>query len=280
MNHTKNSFDILIVCALSVEAKVIIKHYKLQHISSEYGFKLYGSRNEKTHSIGVLVTGVGKLNMAMALMWSQQLNPANSFLNVGVVGHGSAEIGENFLVNKVVDDSKGLSSFPAINFSWKNGFTLLKTVDVPSKEYAEGYAYDMEASAFFYTANKFVSNDKTQSLKIVSDNAEFSHELISGKVVSEQIFSMLNQIEELVSILVDFDKRGEDLFLGELALMKARWHITSQQELQLTALYTSVLVMQGNTGEIAPQWRSFSLARDYIFAINKWLNSVSPKLTL
>ncbi len=276
-------FDILIVCALSIEAKPIVKHYKLQHISSEYGYKIYGHRHGKAQrgcSIGVLITGVGKLNMSAALMWSQQMRPARSFLNVGIVGHGSAAIGDKLLVNKVFDDSKGTSSFPAINFPWKKEFTQLKTVDVPSKEYAEGCAYDMEASAFFYIANKFVSNDKSQSLKIVSDNAECSHELISSKTVSELIGSLLAQIEELVSVLVDPRESVSESVLDEIALMKANWHITLQQELQLTTLCASVLVMQKNTGEIAPQWQSFSCAKDYIFSINKWLNSVSPKLVL
>lgn len=280
-----NSPDVLIVCALMVEAKSIIEHYGLQHIVTEYGFKMYGLRPESKGRkvqtdviISVLVAGVGKINMASSLMWAQIFCAPKTFINFGIAGHGSANIGDVFLIKKIIDESTRKTFYPSINFSWKTGATQLKTVDRASDEYLDGYAYDMEASSFYDTVTRFVSSESAQILKVISDNKDKSYQQILQPDLQEQIKASLTMVDALVQCLCVNKTVECDEVIEVITSMHERWHITVAQEQQLRETLLSMHVIEENTGLTAPKWESFSQVKPFLQESKKWLINIKPKL--
>lgn len=283
MNHSnfkkKVNLRTLIVCALPAEAKPIIAEFKLKHVQSEYAFKRYA---DTTGRLGLLVTGAGKVNMASALMWSQQLQPAFSFLNVGVMGHGSAQLGSCYLINKVIDVATNRSFYPVINFKWRDDVGLLSTVDQAQELYVKDQGVDMEASAFMQIARRFVSTESVHMLKIVSDNPSVSFKELNAVKVQKLIEDNINLIRKMLNFLEPVLFKSEEIeeILPDetFSAMQEKWHITVSQQQQLFNLSQSINVVAGNTHQKMLDWRDYATVKEYLFALRVSLKSHSPKL--
>ena len=271
----KRQLKTILVCALSAEANPLRIAFKLQHHCSEYGFRLYLNQQSQ---VGLLITGVGKVNTAAALMWVQQIGEIANYLNVGIIGHGSGKLGDHYLINKVFDVASGKTYYPAIHFKWKFAISQLQTVDLPQDHYIEGIGFDMEASAFLYVARKFVTAESVHVFKVVSDNNDSSYRQINAEKVEGFIQGALEPINHLIfSMQVDEVTRIElssDLF----DQMNQRWHITVSQKQQLFDLYHSATVVHKNTGCHFPDWTSHMTVNDYLRSLKEWLNVNQPKL--
>lgn len=279
--------DVLIVCALAAEAGPIVKHYDLRHLASEYGFKLYGLSLKKQHkaieqtsAINVLVSGVGKVNMAAALMWSQKFCTPKAFINHGIAGHGSIDIGESVLVNKIFDEAKKKSYYPSIYFSWKEKTAQLKTVDMPSDEYLDDYAYDMEGSAFCDIVSRFVDTGNAHILKVISDNAEQNYQHVSRQSLQKNIEASLPLLNSLVEHFLIKEVEKKEGVKDIIKLMHEKWHITVAQDQQLKDVLLSIQVIEKNTGLIAPDWESFDHLKDFLQISKKWVINTKPNLTM
>ena len=266
------SVTILIVCALTHEANPIISHLGLQHRKTEYSFKLYVGNN-----IGLLISGVGKANIAAALMWSQLYCQPMKFINVGVVGCGALPLGRTLLINKIIDDASSVTHYPSIHFTWKGQSAVLKTIDTPSDEYHKEQAYDMEASAFFAIANRLVTTENIFCLKVVSDNAENSYQKLSKDSLLQVMRSLLNDLDLLLDKIKQTDAELED-FDPVIKLMQQQWHITVNTEQQLREKLFSVTVLNKNTQINPPDWKSYSHAKAYLRDCEQWLKKTKPKL--
>ena len=271
-SEKKEDITILIVCALANEAKPIISHLDMQHHKTEYSFKLYMSNH-----IGLLISGVGKANIAAALMWSQLYCQPVKFINVGVVGCGELPLGQTLLINKIIDDASSATHYPSIHFPWKGQSAVLKTIDKPSDEYHKKQAYDMEASAFFVIANRLVTTENIFCLKVVSDNAENSYQKLSKDRLIQIMRSLLNDLD----LLLDKIKYINDEFVDldpVIKLMQQQWHITVNVEQQLREKLFAVAVLKENTQVNPPDWNSYSHAKAYLRDCEQWLQKTNPKL--
>ncbi len=285
LQTTKSHVDVLVACALAAEARPIIEYYELQQITSKYGFKLYGLKPAKHQKIAetsmvvnVLVTGVGKINMAAALMWVQQLCMPRAFINHGIAGHDSADIGEIFLINKVFDEARGKSYYPSINFSWKGNAHQLKTVDTPSDEYHDGYVYDMEASAFCDIVGRFVGTESAHILKVISDNSKQSYQHVSKQSLKENIQASMPALDKLIENLLSAGFPESDNIQEVIRGMHEKWHITVAQEQQLRDVLLSTHVVEKNTGLKAPHWQTFEHLKEFLHASKQWVINTEPKL--
>ena len=157
------------VCALLPEAIPLIENLDLkkQRISSPYAlFK------NKSHQL--VISGMGKQNIATAIGFLHGIAPNKNtpWLNLGLAGHGSFQLGTPCQIIKCIDSSTQKSFYPPPIFSTQLTKATLHTCDQPFTEYQKGTAYDMEGFAFFETASRFCPRELVQSIKIISDNPE------------------------------------------------------------------------------------------------------------
>jgi len=232
------SSSLLIVCALRPEAKPFMAEYKLKQVISEHGFHLL--TNEDL-GISLLITGQGKVKTAAAMMWVHSQSRFIGYLNVGVVGHGSADIGQGMLVNKVFDQSTNERYYPMRVFKSTIETTSLVTVDQPSDEYSENIAYDMETSAFLQVARLFVPVEMAQSYKVVSDNPSSSYERITADLINDLLTPHIVFVTELsekmkqckLKTLQVASESNELMITTTINDMQKQWHVTASQLIQL-----------------------------------------------
>ena len=277
--------EVLIVSALLSEAKTIIAKYDLHFQRGQYGFKLYGEKSSQTEiypakssKFCVLITGVGKVNMAAAMMWVRHFCHFQRVINIGLAGHGSLSIGNKVLINQIIDEASNQAFYPSINFRWRGQQCALKTLSAPSDEYSSKYAFDMEASAFFDIANRCLSNDKIHVLKVISDNPVEPYENLSKQTLQICFASILVSLTELLEIVVSKDKIEEFDALALIEVIKKQWHLTSTRKIQLKEMLNAIAVMEQNTGYKGPDWQSYNNAGSYLKDCKKWLQNIEPKI--
>ncbi len=193
------------VIALKAEAQPIIKHFKLK-LFKDKRYNIYVSDD-----IALIVSGVGKINAAIATTYLAMLFPKDikTFLNIGIAGHVDLKKGSSILAHKITDDGSKKALFPSIVFDLNILSKEVITVDKSRDCYLGDFVYDMESFAFFKAASKFSLVDLIHCLKIISDNKFLKIEQITLKVVEDLIFQNIKVIEKLVNILIKLAKKVE-----------------------------------------------------------------------
>lgn len=224
-----------IITALPCEAKPLIQHYRLNGRQAENGFRIY-----ENGQIRLIIAGIGKCAAAAASAYLQGNEPKtrHAWLNLGIAGHGSLNVGEVLLAHKVIDAATGNHWYPAMPFKIPCATAELISVDQPETEYQGDCAYDMEASGFYATACRFNSSELVQVLKIISDNQTNPADQISGKQVEEIISTRLDIIEAVVQQLMKMSQQvAQQLPPTDLLQeFQQHWHFTVSQQHQLLRL--------------------------------------------
>lgn len=183
-----------IVTALDAEARILIDHYRLKKVSP-LPYTLYG--NEETT---LLVSGIGKVNalMAVSALLGWRRPQANDvFLNIGVCGApGEYEIGEPLLIHQIIDTNRRY--YPDILYTHPLREASIVCADEPQSIPCD-FPVDMESSAVFQAASRFVKLHQMGFIKIVSDH--FSPQNVTKEGVTELIRSNVNKIDEVRSAL-------------------------------------------------------------------------------
>jgi nucleoside phosphorylase len=174
-----------IVVASIHEATPLIKELNLKKIDSKFG--IY-----KNKEYTLIISGIGKLNSAIATSHILSIDKFDTILNFGVAGAKSdIEIGSIHLANKVIDNDIKKEYYPDILLSHNLNEVDITTFDTPvssTDDFCTSLV-DMECSAFFFSASKFLSPCKISAIKIVSDhcepssiNKEFVNSIISNHI--------------------------------------------------------------------------------------------------
>jgi nucleoside phosphorylase len=102
---------LLIHTALHAEARALIAHFNLKRRHDEHAFACYYHDN-----IHLVESGTGKTNAATSVGWlSAKISAENSvWLNIGMAGHASHDIGELRLAHHIEDQAKGHHWSPPI----------------------------------------------------------------------------------------------------------------------------------------------------------------------
>ena len=97
------------VCALLPEAKPLIQELGLSREKIESPFAFF-----KNESHQLVVSGIGKQNIATAIGFLHGLAPSKNtaWLNVGLAGHGNAQLGTPVQIIKSTDHSTQKSYYP------------------------------------------------------------------------------------------------------------------------------------------------------------------------
>ena len=239
----------ILVCALACEAKPLIDYFKLKKIASVHAFSLY-----QLGSIHLIVTGIGQSNMAAGVNWlsgyfsSQQ---TQFWLNVGVAGHASADVGSLFCVHKMSYQQHNL--YPTKWLKHKVNLAPLVTNDHEESLYQQSTLYDMEGFAFYQAAVRFNSQECVQCLKVVSDNQQQAisrDKTFISNVIAKQCDDIVAFISLHTSAL-EVQLFSPALYDDFKATLMAHIHFSHSQQLQLDKLLQAAQSHEADLNSLA-----------------------------
>jgi hypothetical protein len=120
------------------------------------------------------------------------------WLNIGICGHGSLEIGTPLLIDRIIDEPSGREWSLAVRPLIIDSIGALTCVPEPLPEYVDNMAYDMESSGFIKAVTETDALDNARIFKIVSDNPANGTRGISGKLVRTLVQKQLGLIRSLI----------------------------------------------------------------------------------
>ena len=255
----KNTTQLTIMVALACEAKPIIDRLRLKK-KSNTSFPLYLGQlaTGSEAKVNLVVSGIGALNMAAAVGWlGAQLPVRNSlWLNIGIAGHHSFDIGTCARVISCFDLLSERSFYPPLVSKWEGQSMELISCNVPTDDYADNRGVDMEAAAFFAVAGKFSSMELIQCIKVVSDNPDSPADRLNAKLISELI-------QPAVGACLSFAEGLAELQPSTTAPLRlptwvAEMHCTESQRVQLIELCRKLQSMGFDDERIAGQVEGLS----------------------
>ena len=223
-----------IVIALSCEAKPLIHHYRLNGQQAENGFRVY-----ENNAMRLIIAGMGKCAAAAACAYLQGLEPKSKhiWLNLGIAGHATLNVGEPILAHKVIDAATNVAWYPPMLFTPPCQTATLISVDQPKTGYDTGVACDMEASGFYAIASRFNSYELVQVFKVISDNHANPAQQISNKLVQEIIGERLDTLDTLIHQLIELNTLlAAQQYKPAIEPFLQRWHFTVTQQHKLQRL--------------------------------------------
>ena len=246
------------VVALPAEAKPIVSHFRLKPIDLESPFKLYASENRF-----LIVSGTGERRSAEAVRFLHSFTSRPSavlngereegiWLNVGIGGHATRDLGEGVLANKVTRQTDGKSWYPPRVFDAPCSTGSILTVARAEHSYPGDWIYDMEAAGFYNVAARFSTSELIQCFKVISDNRTSSSRLVSAKLITQWIERAMPVVEHLEQVL--FHLAGtlpsQALNPPRLGEFLDRWHFTVTETRKLKRLLArrAVLAAQPEFG--------------------------------
>ena len=221
---------LFIVCALSCEAKPLISALSLRKDNFACPYDTFFSTDS---SVVLTVSGMGTVLAASAttyLLTRFGFSPEKDFL----INFGSCAGKEPgfHLINRITDEATGRSFYPDMlydlsacglpAFSEKALVTVNKVV---SSLADPNVLYEMEASAIFLAASRFVPPHRMIFLKYVSDSGTDDPKKITSSMLQEgaekQVSKVLAVLEHLKTIVEDDYAIDEDLFLNTFLNLRA-----------------------------------------------------------
>lgn len=219
-----------LICALNCEAEPLLAYYQLKQLAESGLFQTYSSPDA---GITLTVSGPGKINAAAATSYTHEYYHAlksDAWLNIGIAGHQSLDIGQAVLAHQIIDMSSETTWYPQIVFSTSCPGMPLKTLDRPSLIYEE-HLFDMEAAGFFSIASRVATSELVHVLKIISDNKYQPADKLDKVLVSELITNQIDIIENIINSLQQLSRQLAALYLSptEYHACLERWHFTSYE---------------------------------------------------
>ncbi len=222
-----------LIVAHTLEALPLVSMFSMRKVSSD------PPAYENESGLRLLVCGQGQQCAADALHALADKNDESNcaWLNVGIAGHQSMEIGSCIVANKIVQRSSGARFYP-IPFRHELAAGELHTVDQTELSYPDDVAYDMEAAGFFEAASQISTLELVQCVKIVSDNAKSGVENINKQFVRELFEANQSAISGFVkSLAVIHQIHRQSLFVPQLTReVFEKFHLTATQKAQVHRL--------------------------------------------
>lgn len=235
MNDLLSETSLNFVVALQSEATPLIEHFKLKSVQAG-PFRTF-SRDK----VKLIISGMGKINTAAAtaaLLQQQEFLDQAICINLGISGHENLPLGSCFVAHRVSDSTSGTDWYPQMTFNPDCTTSQLCTVEQPSTEYPENSGLDMEASAFYPIAIRYIAGELTQVVKVVSDTPENSIEELDKQKVTQLISDAMPDILSVIDKLCRLSTVQYDG--SEIHQLKRRysdiWHLTVSQNNALTRL--------------------------------------------
>lgn len=261
-----------LVTALQSEARPLVDFFHLEGSDAASPFRSY-----RNGELTLVVSGVGRVASAAATAhaFARAGEPRNRpWLNVGIAGHRSAEVGSCWLANKVFDPSNERAWYPSLVFDSRLPTAEVVTVDRPESRFERDALYDMEASAFFAIASRFAPVELVQVVKIVSDNRGAPASGLEPAEVSRLIGAHV----ETIAALVEQTRGLADELAGRLVNVPVElesWigdrHVTVSQRRKLSDVLRRLAVLEGDAGPSPGEFSGAEDARELLLALEERL---------
>lgn len=233
----------LIVCALYIEAKPFIHHYKLKPIPSPSGIQVFKNKN-----LILVISGTSKVASACATTYAlTKFSDIQNTINIGLCGSFKHTIGTLLSIDQILDHDTQRSFYPDIHKSDIQRESIV-TVSRPITDqkslvishWGDGNNritnFDMEAAGFYEAASNFLHTHQIHILKIVSDHG------CTGSLNKETIETILKDNSKNIAdyidqrthtekqILQDFSQ--DDIKLIEICKKKNKLSVSQFRELK------------------------------------------------
>ena len=230
------------VVALACEARPLIRRYGLKAGSPTSAFRVYRSPQHD-----LVVCGVGKIAAAAATAYLGAGANAEDevWINVGVAGHRSLNVGSGLVADRILDRASGQAWYPPQLFAGEYHSSLVISVDQVEKEYAEEAAYDMEAAGFWPTATRFSTAELVQCYKVVSDTRQSAARGLTADAIEVLIESRLPEIDCLTLELEGLRAQMPAAPSFDIGPFLERWRLTVSQQRRLRHLLRRWCVLTG-----------------------------------
>ena len=190
------------VVALESEAAPIRERYGLTETIHGGPFVVY-HHPEGSHWLVVSGIGVALSAGATAFLAERSAAPPWAiWLNVGIAGHGVAEVGRVHLAHTIVDRAADRTTFATLAFKSPLEGSALHTVHRPETDYPAPVLYDMEGAGFYAVARRLASAELVQCVKVVSDNPDAPVMRFSKSRISGWINAGLDQVDRVRAALL------------------------------------------------------------------------------
>ena len=257
------------VIAFPGEAQPIIEFYELQKVSVQ-PFPYYQKDNHK-----LVLSGMGReqTSQAVNFLKTKNVSPNQAWINLGIAGHGSLEIGQPFLAGKIEDDLSGNCFYPPQIYDHTFPVTCLKTYSQPCSSYEPARGYDMEAHAFYAAVVGASTRELTQVIKVVSDNpssplSKFSPKDVPG-LIEPNLKDIALFVEQMERISLEMQQVYEVSKTYEKVL--GIHHFSSTRSHQLHDLVRQTNALGLSLGEIESIAQSAKDGAEVISSINRWI---------
>ncbi|MDT8716781.1 hypothetical protein IAI10_08930 [Clostridium sp. 19966] len=235
---------VYICTALYEEAEPFIEKLKLKKNLNITKFQVFESDEYR-----LMICGVGKIKASIAVTYMLSIfKPSHRdvFINVGICGTSNMnfQIGEIFIINKILDKDTYRSYFPDIIFKHEFKESQLVSASAVEKNIMEKDKFDlvdMEASSVYEAAVTFMQTNQVIFIKIISDYLEVNNldksficSLMSG--ASEKICSWLQSIKSWNQYIPSFTEEEKNII--EKVTLNLRLSETMKNEfIQYTKYY-------------------------------------------
>ena len=226
-----------ILSALKAESDPLVNYFQLKRHSS-FQFPVFVNNDLYLIGIG---TGKAKVQERIYSFFETASDDFIQFINIGIAGgkNENSELGQIYLINKIVDDNTDHSYYPDILIKHSLAEHSVTTVNKGITDGGSSYKnlVDMEASEIFKICSKIIPVHRMAFLKIISDymdldGVSFNAESISSFITPNlrSINSFLNQFKILQEIEQPILSNGDDDWIK---LIKDQLGLTESQYQQL-----------------------------------------------
>jgi adenosylhomocysteine nucleosidase len=263
-----------LVIALECEARPLIKRLGLEKQRPGGAFRVYANEEYR-----LVISGPGYAMSAAGTAFSGCLHASSpgqaGWLNIGVAGHPSLEVGHAVLADKIMDGLSGRNWYPQLLFKWAGDTGPVRTVAIPESRFDIEACYDMEAAACFAAANRFSTLELIQSYKIISDNRmetqdrlnpSLVHDLVETRL--EDILLLLNELEQLVR-----EKSLQDAVPAFCGPLLESLHFTETERFQLSRLMRKYMMRPGHLKTVHELQAEFGNGRELL----QYLREISTR---
>lgn len=276
--HIPETLHLFIICAFHLEAKAIIDHYGLKKSTEPLPFDYFSNSD-----IGLLVCGMGKMAAASAVgflagmaIQSNGIHIPRAWLNVGLAGHRSHEVGTGFLINKITDTNTTVNYYPDLISQLNLKNASLITVEKVENVYDSSSLFDMEGAGFYCSASKFTTQEHIACYKIVSDNKIYSAANVDKKAVPHYVSENIEQINMIIEQLrLSINQYNATYKIpDEYYQYISNIHFTKTQQEQLKALINRWNLIEEKTVTMQFPVAHYNQSKTLLRDLNDYLNGL------
>ena len=226
--------------ALKHEALPIIDYFEL--ILNEKKYRNVYSNVEK--NIFLIITGVGIHNAKKAVAKLKKLNnnKHDIWVNIGIAGHKTFEIGSIYEVKKVIS-SNNQNVFFTNSFYNEVTTSTICCVDKEEKKYNNNYLYDMESYGLLEALDNLTIKENIFMFKIVSDNLKSKPRCYKNFAITY----ISKHIRKVYNILEQYRNNPLENFYNinlMLNIIKNKYHVTFYNEKKLEKILKKIFVIK------------------------------------